>query len=122
MTPVGALLALSGRRGVLPSGTRREYHGEPSVLKNRGFVRDVSRIVKPSRESENGARCRVRTCNTTAENQAFTNERTPEGTPPIKSLADLAEIVAAWPHLSAELRRAIGAMVSSVVEGKGAAR
>ena len=34
----------------------------------------------------------------------------------------LALIVAAWPHLSAELRRAIGAMVRSVVEGKGAAR
>ena len=54
----------SDAEGFLPSRSvaRLEFSDEPESLINKGTERDLTRSVADRRESKNGARYRVRTC------------------------------------------------------------
>lgn len=92
---------------------------EPLLLAagDQTFSPSESASVRESLKEGDGARCRVRTCNTPVERQGFASTDTQIDTQDFRHAAALSEIRSAWPHLADPLRAAILGIVGSCRAG-----
>lgn len=110
-TQQGTQLSDVSGRTVSQTDAGSENVDAPERLINKGSGRFLARLVALCREIGDGARCRVRTCRDSLEHQGLTQDDTPIGTPGADSFAELALVVAVWPHLPEALRAAVMAIV-----------
>jgi hypothetical protein len=113
-----------GTLGIVPAGQSESPSvpcpartDEPGTLMNTASGRDEALPVPLSPELPDGARCRVRTCQTPVEHQRLTEVGTPEGTLEngLRAGFEVCEVIRAWTKLPGVLRNAILSIVRSHV-------
>ena len=82
-----------------------------SKKRMRFFSSAIQGATAKNRQDADGARCRVRTCNTSTDYQALAEVGTQKGTQTFREGFEVCEVLAIWPDLPEALKAAVLAII-----------